>query len=178
MVVEKDKMVSLIYTLRELDIKGNVIEEVDESNPLSFMFGTGQMLHRFEENIENLSGGDKFEFALTPAEAYGEKREDLVVDIPRSVFEVDGNFDDNICKVGNQVPMADSQGRRLLGVVTEIKDDAVAMDFNHPMAGVNLHFTGNILEVRETTEEEKSMLEGNSNGCSTCGSHSSCDGHC
>ena len=60
MVVEKDKMVSLIYTLRELDINGNVIEEVDESNPLSFMFGAGQMLQRFEANIETLSSGDKF----------------------------------------------------------------------------------------------------------------------
>lgn len=177
MVVEKDKMVSLVYTLRELDTNGKVIEKVDESNPLSFMFGAGQMLQQFEANIATLTKGDNFEFALNSNVAYGEKREDLIVDIPRSIFEVDGNFDDNICKVGNQIPMADSQGRRLMGVVTEIKDETVAMDFNHPMAGVNLHFTGNILEVREATEDEINMYQGD-DGCSSCGSHSSCDGHC
>jgi len=74
--------------------------------------------------------------------------------------------------------MADAQGRRLMGVVTEIRDDAVSMDFNHPMAGVNLFFTGGIVEVREATDEEINMYYGGGDGCSTCGSHSSCDGHC
>ena len=177
MVIEKDKMVSLIYTLHELDTNGKVIEKVDESNPLSFMYGAGQMLHQFEANIATLTKGDSFEFALTSDEAYGEKREDLIVDLPRNIFEVDGRFDDSICKVGNQIPMADSQGRRLLGVITEIKDEAVAMDFNHPMAGVNLYFAGNILEVREATEDEVNMHQGD-NGCSSCGGHSSCEGSC
>ena len=178
MVIEKDRMVSLTYTLRELDTDGKVIEEVDDTNPLKFMFGAGQMLQEFESNIANLSTGEKFEFALTPDQAYGDRREDLIVDIPRTVFEVNGKFDDSICQVGNQVPMADSQGRRLMGLVTEIKDSAVAMDFNHPMAGVSLYFTGNILEVRQATEEEIQSYYGGNDGCSTCGSHSSCDGHC
>lgn len=177
MIIEKDRMVSLTYTLRELNKDGVVIEEVDSSNPLKFLYGTGQMLQEFESNIENLKGGDKFEFALTPEEAYGERREDLIVDIPRTVFEVNGKFDDEICKVGNQVPMADAQGRRLLGIVTEIKETAVAMDFNHPMAGVNLFFSGDIVEVRQATEDELNMQYGGG-GCNTCGSHSSCDGHC
>ena len=179
MIIEKDKMVSLTYALREPDKDGVLIEEVDESNPLKFMFGAGQMLHEFEANIAKLGEGENFEFSLKPDEAYGDRREDLVVDIPRSVFEVDGKFDDEICKVGNQVPMADAQGRRLMGVVTEIKDEAVAMDFNHPMAGLHLHFTGNILEVRDASEEEMNMYYGGGDGsCSTCGSSSSCDGHC
>lgn len=176
-MIDKDRMVALTYTLRELNIKGEIIEEVDDTNPLKFMFGAGQMLPKFEENIAEYSAGDKFEFALTSEDAYGEKREDLVVDIPKSVFTVDGKFDDTICQVGNQVPMADNQGRRLMGVVTEIKDSAVGMDFNHPMAGVPLFFSGSILEVREATEDEINMYHG-SGGCNTCGSHSSCDGHC
>lgn len=171
-------MVSLTYTLRELNSEGAVIEEVDDSNPLKFLFGAGQMLQEFESNIATLKGGDSFEFALNPEQAYGERREDLIVDIPKTVFEVNGAFDEEICKVGNQVPMADAQGRRLMGVVTEIRDDAVSMDFNHPMAGVNLFFTGDIVEVREATPEEINMYYGGGDGCSTCGSHSSCDGHC
>jgi len=178
MVIEKDRMVSLTYTLRELNVEGVVIEEVDESNPLKFLFGAGQMLHEFEARIEKLKSGDSFNFSLTPDEAYGERREDLIVDIPIYVFEVNGKFDDEICKVGNQVPMADQQGRRLMGVITEIRDDMVSMDFNHPMAGVSLYFAGGITDVRQSTDEEINMYLGGENECGTCGSHSSCDGHC
>lgn len=179
MVVEKDKLVSLMYTLRENNSEGNIVESVDEANPLNFLFGTGQMLQHFEQNLENLGEGDDFEFGLTAEEAYGEKREELLVNIPLSVFEVDGSVDEEICKVGNQVPMADSQGRRLLGTVTEVGSDSVRMDFNHPMAGVGLHFTGKILNVREPSEEEKNIYSGGAgDGCSTCGSHESCSGHC
>lgn len=177
MIIEKDRMVSLTYTLRELNIEGEVIEEVEESNPLKFLYGAGQMLQDFEMNIASLKSGDSFEFALASANAYGDRREDLIVDIPRTVFEVNGKFDEEICQVGNQVPMADAQGRRLMGVVVEIKENAVAMDFNHPMAGVDLHFKGGILEVREATTDEINMYYGGG-GCNTCGSHSSCDGHC
>ena len=64
-----------------------------------------------------------------------------------------------------------------MGIVVEIKDDAVAMDFNHPMAGVNLFFTGKVLDVREASEDEINMYYGGGS-CSTCGSSNSCDGHC
>lgn len=177
MVVAKDKMVSLIYTLTETEKDGRVIEQVEESNPLQFLYGAGQMLEHFELNITNKTGGDTFEFALTSEKAYGDKREELLVDIPRSVFEVDGKLDEEVAVVGNQVPMADAQGRRLMGIVVEIKDEAVAMDFNHPMAGVDLFFTGKIIEVRDSTEEEINMYYGGGS-CSTCGGEQSCDGHC
>jgi FKBP-type peptidyl-prolyl cis-trans isomerase SlyD len=177
MVIEKDKMVSLIYTLREADKEGKVIEQVEDSNPLQFLYGAGQMLPHFEQNLEGKKGGDNFEFGLTSGNAYGDKREELVVDIPRSVFEIDGKFDTETCRVGNQVPMADAEGRRLMGVVLEIKDELVAMDFNHPMAGVDLYFTGEIKEVREATADEIQMYYGGGS-CSTCGSSNSCDGHC
>lgn len=177
MVIEKDKMVSLIYTLREADKEGKIIEQVEDSNPLQFLYGAGQMLPHFEQNLEGKKGGDSFEFGLTSGDAYGEKREELVVDIPRSVFEVDGKFDDETCRIGNQVPMADAQGRRLMGVVIDIKDEAVAMDFNHPMAGADLYFTGEIKDVRDATADEIEMYYGGGS-CSTCGSTNSCDGHC
>ena len=177
MVVAKDKMVSLTYTLREADKDGRIIEQVEDANPLQFLYGAGQMLEHFETNLNNKKGGDDFEFDLSAENAYGDKREELVVDIPKSVFEVDGKLDEETCKVGNQVPMADSQGRRLMGIVIDLKDEAVAMDFNHPMAGFDLHFTGSIKEVREATEDEINMYYGGGS-CNTCGSDNSCDGHC
>lgn len=177
MVIEKDKMVSVVYTLTETNSDGRLIEQVEESNPLQFLYGAGQMLEHFEQRLSEKKGGDDFEFGLASNEAYGEKRDELVVDIPRSVFEVDGKLDEEVCRVGNQVPMADSQGRRLMGVVTEIKDESVSMDFNHPMAGVDLFFRGKVVDVREATKEEIDMYYGGSS-CSTCGSGGSCDGHC
>lgn len=176
MVIEKDKMVSLKYVLRESDSSGNIVEEVNSDNPLNFLYGAGQMLPHFESNIENLSEGDKFEFKLTSDEAYGEKREELVVDLPMSVFEVDGKVDESILKVGNQVPMADAQGRRFIGTVLSVDDATVKMDFNHPMAGTGLHFTGEILDVRDATSEELSQK--NDEGCSSCGSNDGCGGEC
>lgn len=177
MVIEKDRMVSLVYTLKEADKEGRVIEQVEDENPLQFLYGAGQMLENFELNLTGKADGDNFEFGLTSEKAYGEKRDELVVDIPKSVFEVDGKLDEETCRVGNQVPMADAQGRRLMGAVVEIKEEVVAMDFNHPMAGVDLYFSGSIKEVREATAEEINMYYGGSS-CSTCGSTESCDGHC
>lgn len=176
MVIENDKMVSLKYVLREGDSEGGIVEEVSDDNPLKFLYGAGQMLPHFESNIENLSEGDKFEFKLNSDEAYGEKREELVVDLPMSVFEVDGKIDDKLLTVGNQVPMADAQGRRFIGTVVSLTDSSVKMDFNHPMAGTGLHFTGEILNVREASPEELSAK--NDEDCTTCGSHDDCGGEC
>ena len=93
MVIEKDRMVSLVYTLTEADKDGRVIEQVEEANPLQFLYGAGQMLEHFERNLSEKKSGDDFEFGLTADIAYGEKREELVVDIPKSVFEVDPRED-------------------------------------------------------------------------------------
>ena len=177
MVIEKDKMVSLIYTLREADKGGRVIEQVEDAKPLQFLYGAGQMLEHFELKLAGKTGGDSFEIGLVSGDAYGDKREELVVEIPKSVFELDGKFDEETCTVGNQVPMADAQGRRLMGIVIEIKEEAVSMDFNHPMAGIDLHFTGEIKDVRDATADEINMYYGGGS-CSTCGGEDSCDGHC
>ena len=96
--------------------------------------------------------------------------------MPMSVFEVEGKVDENLLTTGNQVPMADSQGNRLIGTVLSHTDSSVKMDFNHPMAGTDLHFAGEILNVREATEDELNIY--NNDGCSTCGSHDGCSGTC
>ncbi|MBS0011407.1 MAG: FKBP-type peptidyl-prolyl cis-trans isomerase [Bacteroidales bacterium] len=176
MVIEKDMMVSLSYVLRESDDNGAIVEEVKDDQPLQFLYGAGQMLPQFESNIENLAQGDKFEFRLSSDQAYGDKREELVVDLPMSVFEIDGKVDENMLKIGNQVPMADAQGRRLVGIVKSHTDTSVKMDFNHPMAGAQLHFTGEVLNVREATDEELNMHK--HDGCSSCGSSQGCSDGC
>lgn len=177
MRIENNKMVSLIYELRENDGKGDIIETIDSSRPLRFLFGTGKLIPSFEGNISELKPGDPFSFAIKAEEAYGEKREEMVIDVPVSVFMVDGKVDQNICKVGNQVPMMDNQGNQLSGTVLEIKGESVSMDFNHPMAGTDLYFSGKILDVSEPTQEDLNPPAHSCSGCNTS-NHSDCSGGC
>ncbi len=178
MKVEKNKMVSLIYELRESNSDGRLIEALDETRPLTFLYGTGRLLPVFESNINSLDKGDIFRFELNSDMAYGEKREEMIVNVPIAVFETDGKINEDICQVGNEVPMMDTEGNPLNGIINEITDTHVKMDFNHPMAGLDLFFSGKIIDVREATTEE---LSGNNHSCSSCGcgdEHSGCGGSC
>lgn len=177
MRIEKNKMVSLIYELRESNESGRILESLNEARPLNFIYGTGRLLPVFESNIDSLQAGDSFRFPLNPEEAYGDRREEMIVNVPVNVFHTaEGKLNEEICKVGNEIPMMDSEGHHLNGVVNEITEEYVRMDFNHPMAGLDLFFTGRIIEVRDATEQE---LSGPVNACSSCGSQESgCSGHC
>lgn len=176
MKLENNRFVSLVYTLHEGGREGKVIEKVEDTAPLTFVFGTGNLLPAFEANLTGLEEGSPFEFSLAAEEAYGEVREEMVVSLPRNIFEDEGVLNTDICYVGNTVPMMDTQGNRMNGTVTEIGDAFVKMDFNHPLAGTDLHFSGTVTGVREATPEE---LMGSDSGCSSCGSRSSgCGGSC
>ena len=177
MNIENNRMVSLIYELRENDSEGRIIELLDAKKPLTFMWGSGRLLPDFESNIVSLNDGDSFRFTLNSELAYGEKREEMIVNIPVSVFETDGKINEEICQVGNEVPMVDKEGNPLNGIINEITDSYVKMDFNHPMAGLDLFFSGKIINVRDATAEE---VAGMTHSCSTCGSKSEngCAGSC
>lgn len=171
--VGKYSMVTLTYDLRIDDENGEVIEQATEAQPLQFLYGAGVMLPKFETHLAGLREGEPFTIKLKKQDAYGEVNDDAVVELPKQVFLVDGNFDDELIKVGNMVPMMSSNGQRLNGLVLEVNDDTVKMDFNHPLAGEDLYFSGKVLEVREASEEELSqVLSGGGCGCGSggCGS--------
>jgi len=177
MKIENNKMVSLIYELRESDPGGRIIESLDENRPLTFLFGTGRLLPVFESNINSMKKGDLFRFTLNSEMAYGEKREDMIVDVPIAVFESDGKINEDVCRVGNEVPMMDTEGNPLNGIINEITDTYVKIDFNHPMADLDLFFSGKIIDIRDATVEE---IAGINQSCSSCGSNNEkgCSGSC
>ncbi len=177
MKIEKNRMVSLIYELRESTSEGRIIEALEETKPLTFVYGTGRLLPVFESNIETLTAGDSFKFALSSEMAYGDKREDMIINVPIAVFETDGKLNEDICRVGSEVPMMDTEGNPLNGIINEITDTYVKMDFNHPMAGQDLYFSGKIIEIRDASDEE---IQGAGHSCSGCGGHekSDCSGGC
>lgn len=169
MKVEQNKMVALSYVLSS---NGEVIETVTAQQPMEFIYGIGYLLPKFEEYIKGAAIGDKFEFTLDPIDAYGEYDAEAIVELPKEIFEVEGEFDEEIVSIGNVVPMQDSDGNRLSGVVKSIDDTTVTMDFNHPMAGSILHFTGKVENVRELTPED--LASGGGCGCG-CSCEDGCD---
>ncbi len=177
MIAEKNSAVSIVYELRSGSQEGEIVEALTPENPLTFIFGTGGLLPKFEENLTGLTSGDNFEFLLNSEDAYGPVVESAVVHVPKNIFEVDGKTDENLLKVGNMVPMMDAEGRRMNGKILTIDAEAVEMDFNHPMAGNDLFFKGEVTEVREATEEELNHGHSHGDGGCGCGSGSG-DGSC
>lgn len=168
MVIEDKKVVSLVYELRADSVDGEIIEALTDDRPLTFIYGNGSLLPKFEANINGLKVGDTFDFKLECIDAYGLAVDEAVVDIPKTVFEVDGEFDGEMVQEGAAIPMMDGQGNRLNGVVVSVNDESVTMDFNHPLAGDDLFFKGKVVEVREATEEE--LHHGHVGGGCGCGS--------
>jgi FKBP-type peptidyl-prolyl cis-trans isomerase SlyD len=179
MIISKDKIVSVTYQLRIDHAEGKIIESLDKDSPLTFLYGSGSLLPKFEDHLTGLRVGDKFDFSLTPEDAYGLIDENAVVDVPINAFEMNGKIDYDLVKIGNNIPMQDSNGNKLNGIVKEVSAEAVTMDFNHPLAGNDLYFMGEVTEIREATDEEKyhghAHYPGSCEGCTSCGGH---DGHC
>ncbi|NJN77689.1 MAG: peptidylprolyl isomerase [Saprospiraceae bacterium] len=150
MTISQNKVVALTYELKLNDANGEFVEKTEAGNPLVFLYGAGQMIPDFEKNISGLTVGDTFAFGITAENAYGPLDEEAVVPIPREVFAEA----EDMLQVGQIIPMRNDQGHMLQGLVVEVSDNQVTMDFNHPMAGKNLYFTGEIEELRDATAEE------------------------
>lgn len=153
MKIEPKHVVSLTYDLYVPQDNGTeeFVESATEEQPLTFLYGAGQMLPKFEENLSTLSTGDSYDFNLAAEDAYGEYDQEAVASLPKQMFQ-----GTDIPEVGSIVPLQDNNGNHFQGKVVSIAEDAVIVDLNHPMAGQALHFKGKILNVRPATPEELS----------------------
>ena len=179
MSIATNKFVRLSYELYVgSEDERELMEQTTEDRPLEFIYGMGMMLPEFEKQLFGLSKGDKFDFVLTSEQAYGEREEDAVQELPKNIFlNEQGVFDSSIVFEGNTLPMYTPDGQTVQGSVLEVREDIVVMDFNHPLAGETLHFIGEILEEHEATTEEIEQFFGTHNhegGCSSGG----CGGCC
>ena len=179
MKIGQNKVVEFVY---ELEVDGQVVDKTVVERPLDYIHGTGSLLPKLEEHIEGMQAGDKFDVTLSPADGYGEVDPDRIIDLPKGAFEVNGAIREDLLVPGNTIPMMNSMGGVIPGVVLEVTADSVKMDLNHRMAGKTLHFTGEVVSVREATEKE--LTEGlhgeyvHSCGCGGCGGHGGGCGDC
>ena len=158
MTVEPNSVVALTYKLHTLnDGQKEFVEEATKENPLVFLAGVGMMLPKFEEALAGLKQGDSKGFDLAAVDAYGEKDASAVAQLPADMFKETG-----LPKVDEIIPLQDNQGNQFRAKVTELSPEAVVVDLNHPMAGKDLHFDVEILEVRAATQEE--LAHGHAHG--------------
>ena len=153
MTIDNQQVVALNYVLHT-DGENNekvLVEKSDAGNPLTFLYGVGMMIPKFEEELKELTIGDKKSFVITPAEGYGERVEEAVAQLPLDMFKESG-----LPPVGAILPLTDDAGNQFRASVVEVTEEAVIADLNPPMAGKTLEFEVEILNVRPATEEELS----------------------
>ncbi len=176
------KYVTVAYELYIDNEKGihELAEKAPVEHPFQFISGMGVTLPAFEENIVGLQAGDKFDFVLKKDDAYGEYVQKHVIDLPKSTFYVNGKFDKDMVYPGAVLPLVNEDGNRFNGLVLKVTDEVVTVDLNHPFAGKDLHFKGEVVTLREATnaeiEEMAKLMSGE--GCGCCGGEGDCEGGC
>ena len=145
MTVENGKVVSFHYTLT--NAQGDVLDQSQE-HPMPYLHGAGNIIPGLEKELAGKKVGDKLTVNVPAAEAYGEYHEQLVNDVPREAFQGVDNIE-----AGMQFQADTPEGVQVI-TVKAVSGETVTVDANHPLAGQDLNFDVEIVEVREATEEE------------------------
>lgn len=125
---------------------GETFDSSQGRDPLEFTVGSGQVIKGFDDGVQGMQVGDKKTVEIAVEDAYGEKEEGRVVEFPKAQFPPDMNP-----QAGMQLMMSDGQGNQIPVVVTEVKDDVVVLDANHPLAGEDLIFDIELVEIVPTS---------------------------
>ena len=156
-----------------------LIEEATQERPFVFLSGFGVALDAFEQQILATPENESFDFVIKKADAYGETDPERIVKLPKDTFIVNGKFDSEHVKKGEQIPLQNEEGQRFWGRVDEITDEEVTINLNHPLAGMDLHFVGRVIENRPASNQEISdLLNAMSGGCGGCGGGCGEGGRC
>ena len=146
MSIKKDSVVTFNYTLK--DDAGAEIDSSAPGEPLAYLHGHGNLVPGLERELEGKNAGDKLTVKVAPADGYGERNKDLIQKIPRRSLK-----GINQITVGMRLQAQTPEGPRPV-VVTAVTGDMVTIDGNHPLAGQNLNFDIELVEVRDATAEE------------------------
>jgi FKBP-type peptidyl-prolyl cis-trans isomerase SlyD len=151
MKIEPHLIVELAYVLRNAE--GELMESMSEQWPLKFYYGAGVMLPAFEENLLGLQEGSFFDFTLAAENAYGLIQAANIQEIPLHSIPDSEHFPNRVYERGDHLQFV-KDGEKRLGRVVEVLDNGIVVDFNHSLAGVDLHFSGKILHVRKPRADE------------------------
>lgn len=153
-LVADGKVVSIKYILRNGD--GEVLDQSEPGDPLFYLHGQGNIVPGLERQLAGKSVGDRVAASVAPEEGYGARNEAGVQRVPRAAFG------DIPLEVGMDLLTEDEQGRPMPLWVKSVGQDTVEIDFNHPLAGVTLNFSVEIVAVRDATADE--LAHGHAHG--------------
>ena len=144
--VQDGVVVSMEYTLR---VDGEVIDSSEGQEPLQFLTGYGNIIPGLEREMMGMKVGESKDVVVLPSEAYGEYDDEAFMDVPRNEFPKDMSVEE-----GLELNVRDDQGQSRYARVDSVQDDTVRLNFNHPLAGDELHFSVKVVNLREPTDEE------------------------
>ncbi len=137
---KKGDKVKVHYTGKLRD--GSVFDSSVNKEPLEFELGAGMMIAGFDAAVTGMSVGDKKVADIPASEAYGEKNNDLIVEVPKTQLPPDLTP-----QIGQQLGMQQPNGQSIPVVVTKIEDETIELDANHPLAGKDLIFEIELMEI-------------------------------
>lgn len=148
MQIEENKVVKIEYTVKTEE--GVLVDTSEGNEPLAYLHGHKNIIPGLENALVGKGVEDELSVTVTPDEAYGERHEQLIKEVPMQAFQ-------GVDKVepGMQFNAESPQGPQLI-TVTKVDGDTVTVDGNHPLAGVTLNFDVKVVEVRDASEEELS----------------------
>jgi len=159
MKISTNKVVVLHYAVS--DSEDTLIDSSYDHNPLSIIHGTGYLIPGLEDALTDHVADDKFEVEVPADQAYGQRHDDYVQTVPKEMF---ASIED--LAVGAQLRATTDDGEQTV-IVIDMTEDEITVDGNHPLAGMDLKFDVEVLEVRDATEEE--LAHGHVHGEGGCG---------
>ena len=144
--VQKDVVVSMEYSLQ---VDGEEIDSSKGQDPLQFLVGHGNIISGLEREMMGMKVGESKDVVVQPADGYGEYDDEAFMDVPRGEFPQDMPVEE-----GLELSVRDDQGQSRYARIDSIEGDVVTLNFNHPLAGDELHFNVKIVDLRDPTSEE------------------------
>ena len=144
--VQNGQVVSMEYTLK---VDGVVTDSSEGRDPLEFVHGAGNIIPGLEREMTGMTVGDSKDVVVAAAEGYGEEDKEAFMDVPRDQFP-----DEIPMKVGTELQVQNQAGQPMFARIEKVDEQSVRLDFNHPLAGKDLHFSVKVVNLRDATDEE------------------------
>ena len=179
--IQSGKYVELVFDLYKINPDGSeeLVHEVTADEPERIVFGLTQgLIKPLEKALEGLEAGGTYDIVAKADEAFGHHNPEEVVELERSVFEIDGKFDEEHIRKGVRLPMMTADGMRIEGLVVDVTPEYVKMDFNHQLVDRDVRIKGSVLTVRDVTAEDLQPAGGCGCGCHDHGCGDGCDDGC
>ncbi len=147
MAIAQNKVVTMNFTLT--DDLGNVLDTTDQGGPFSYISGNNMVLPKLEEAVNGMIIGTKKSLKLSAADGYGNYNEEALQVVGKENFP-----EDFVLEVGMEYMASNPDGVQMPFIITNVDGEEITIDFNHPLAGKNLNFDIELVDVRDATAEE------------------------